>query len=536
MRLSSGKFNPDKGIGRAGEKAPYRAGKAPGKASKGIAKASSPKDSYSPGIQNITILHTNDMHGHAEAFFEKKSDKGKVGGLSYMGAAIQREREKNPDNTLLLDAGDISSGGLVSDHFKSIPMVDAMNYLEYDAMTVGNHEFDVGMDALKDIIDHAHFPVISANIKDLSNDKKPLKTKPYVIKQVGDLKVGILGLTTPEAAAMLSPRDRELIQFTSVAEAAKKNIPKMKKEGADLIIILSHLGKDGDMMLASSVDGIDVIVGGHSHTEMKKPEKIRNTIITQAGSFGKNLGRLDLKIKRVGGKAEIVGVKSKLIPISEKSIKPDPQVSSIIKKYSDQLAPIMNRKVGEAAVDLVQRDYHVYREDSPLVNFVSDAIRKQTGADIAIISPSSLRANIPEGEITVGKLHELFPWENRVSILKMKGSDIKEVLEEALEGPANGIAISGLKVEIDTSQPRGKQILSVCTPDGKEIDPDKIYRVATRDYFANGNLGLDAFTRAEDRKDTREDLREILSREIENEKKVYARKDGRILNHDPGIA
>lgn len=491
----------------------------------------SSNDSEQAKIQKLTILHTNDMHGRTDSFLEKrKGSLTKTGGMSQLASAIKKEREKDPDNTLLLDAGDISTGTPVSDFFKAIPMVDAMNALKYDAMAVGNHEFDAGTKNLKNLINSANFPVLSANIIDETPDE-PLNIKPYIIKDFDDLKVGILGLTTPDAGKMLNPQDQEYIRFESAVDTAKRMIPKMKEEGANLVVILSHLGAGEDRKLAEKVDGINVIVGGHTHTEMRKAERVNGALIAQTGSFSRNLGKLELDVEVKEGSAKIKRVKSKLIPIVAQRVKPDRQVSRILRKYNDKLAPIMNRVIGSAKTPLSQRPYQEHKGESPLGNFVSDMIKESTGADIAIVSPSSLRKNLAPGKITVGDIHELFPWDNKISIVRMKGSDIKKALNELLEGPVQGFAVSGLKVRIDLNRPKGDQVVDVLTPDGKPLSPKKAYNIATRDWFAEGNAGLKSFKRVLSRTDTT-DIKELLINRIEEKQEVYGKTDGRIEEVD----
>lgn len=477
----------------------------------------------------LTILHTNDLHGHTHSFKEGKNEQeGEVGGLSQVASVIREEKAEDPKNTLLLDAGDITSGGPVSDYFKAIPMVDAMNNLGYDAMVIGNHEFDAGRDAMKNVANRAAFPILSANLVD-NTPGKALKVRPYIMKEVNGLKVGILGLTTPETKTMLNQEDVKNINFASAADTAKRMIPQMKKEGADLVVVLSHLGFNEDKELAGRVDGIDVIIGGHSHTELAEPVEVNGTVITQAGSFGKNVGKLELDITRSGDRAKVTGAHSRLIRIDTDSIKPDRAVNRVLKKYTEQVESLMGRIIGRTDTPLSQRDYHIYKEESPLGNFITDSLRKKSGTDIFVLSPSSLRSNIGAGEIKVGDVHQVFPWDNKVAVLKMKGKDIKTVLEELISGPAHSFIASGMKVNIDTRKPEGKKIISIKTPDGKRLDPEKLYSVGTRDWFADGNVGLVSFKKAVDRKDTR-DMREMLIEKIEETPVIMAKLDGRIKN------
>jgi len=493
-----------------------------------------PKDTMTrssgiPVTARITILHTNDMHGQTHSSVDKKvSEDNQLGGLAYLGATIKKEKEADPENTLLLDAGDISTGGPISDYFKAIPMVDAMNFLGYDAMTVGNHEFDKGRDSLRAIIDNANFPVLSANMVDKSPEG-PLNVKPYIMKKVGDLKVGILGLTTTDTSDLLREKDKEFIKFQSAVDTAKKMIPRMRKEGADLIIVLSHLGYKKDCDLAKKVDGIDVIVGGHSHTELDKPITVKNTIIAQAGQKGRNLGKLELQVSRSRGKAKVSAVKSKLIPISDKSATPSPDVGKILKKYSDRLEPILNREIGVVSEPLTQRDYHIYKEESTLCNFAIDAIRKKGQSDFAIINPSGLRSNINKGKVTVRDMFKLYPWEDKVAVVKMKGATVKKVLEECMSDTLHGFAISGMNVVIDPDRPEGEQVVSIKTPDGKPLDPEKTYSMSTRSWFVDDSAIIPSFNEIESRRDVGL-IRDALIEQVEQKQVITAKRDGRLVN------
>ncbi|MFP4499023.1 MAG: bifunctional metallophosphatase/5'-nucleotidase [Vulcanimicrobiota bacterium] len=517
--------------------------KKPAKTESGIKDSVSISDGKNPraGKQRITIVHTNDMHGQAQV-----KPGGETGrwdsGLPLVGAAVKREKERN-ENVILLDAGDISSGTVVSDYYKAIPMMDGLNHLGYDAMTLGNHEFDGGREALKELVAHAKFPVISANVKDKSHD--PINIKPYIMKQVGDVKVGIMGLTTLEVATMISnPEDKKALEFLSVEDTAKKTVPRMREEGADVVVVLSHLGYEEDKKLAKSVKGIDFIIGGHSHTKATGPEdkkpgkffKFEDTVIVSTGAFGEKVGKLDIDVKfDKKGKADIDKVRSKLMTVGTKSLEPDPAIKRIINKYARKLNKIMGKKIGETKVDLTQRDYHTFKEESTLGNYVTDAVRRMTNTDVCLLNNSALRTNIKQGEITMGKIHELHPFENKISVVKMKGRDIKQAMEEILSGPAHGFAVSGLKVELDTSKPPGKQVISVSKTDGSKFEENKTYSVTTFDFLADGNMDINSFKKTRKRDDTDESLRDILISAIEEGEEIFAATDGRIVNHDSNL-
>ena len=477
----------------------------------------------------ISIVHTNDLHAQLNSLRDAKDDKT-YGGLHMLAPAIRKELCKNPENSILLDAGDISTGSPVSNYYHSKPMVDAMNDLHYDAMVLGNHDIEEGRQALKVITQESEFPVLSANFVDKTENGDFANVKPYTFKQVGDIKVGILGVTTVDTMSMLSGEEKKIVQLTSAEEAAKKFIPKMKEEGANLVVLLSHLGVEADKEMAKNVEGIDVIVGGHSHTELEKPVKVGNTYIVQSGSMAKNVGRLDLNVEMKDGKAKIVRAWSKLVPMVEPYYEPDLFTSGIIHKYAQKLAPIMKRKIGEAKGDLAQDDYHTNIGESSLANFVTDLMKEAKDADGAIINASALRANIPEGEVNVGNIYELLPWKTKTSLLEMKGKDVRESVEQIMSSFLNNFAISGFKVEVDSSKPPGQRIVSMQEAGGKPLDPDKTYKIATIEWLAEGSANVDAFTKARSREDDSKDLKEVLIDTIEKKSKIKAETDGRIVD------
>lgn len=483
----------------------------------------------SDDIVSITILHTNDIHGHTEPFIdENKSPDVKVGGLTYLGDTIKREKAKAPDNTLLLDAGDISTGGAISDHFKALPVVDAMNNLGYDAMTVGNHDLDVGLDGLKGITERAKFPILSANLED--NSGKLDKIGSYIIKDFNGIKVGILGLTTPDAAAtsMMDPKEKEQIKFMAVVDTAQRNIKKMKEEGADLIVALSHLGIDEDCRLARHVSSINLIIGGHSHTEMKEILKVNNAYITQAGKAGENLGKIQFDVRKEMGKTRIKNVYSEMIPITSEEARSDKNVRGVLYKFTKLLKFRMEKVVGKAPFSLSQRDYHYYKEESPLGNFITDSVRKESGADICMLSPSAFRKNIQSGEVTLGDINEVYPFNDKLSVAKLKGSQIKTVMEDILSSPFHSFTLSGLKVKMDTSLPKGERILEIRDTDNKPLNPDKTYIVGAQSSLFRFNISKTLFKSKGNA--YKGPVRDLLIEHIRKNPDIKGKNDGRIIN------
>ncbi|MFP4499024.1 MAG: bifunctional metallophosphatase/5'-nucleotidase, partial [Vulcanimicrobiota bacterium] len=452
-------------------------------------------------------------------------------------AGIIKEEKAKQKNTLLLDAGDVSAGSPVSDHFKAIPMIEGMNQLGYDAMTLGNHDIDRGSESIKNLVNNADFPVLAANMKENVPDSQRTGALPYIMKEIDGVKVGILGLTNSKIASMfLRKEDQKALEFANAVDTARKTIPHMKKDGADLVVMLSHLGLKEDRELASQVEGIGVIVGGHSHDTMEKPDVVNGTIITQAGSHGNKLGRLDLELEVKPGSARIKKSNFRLISTDIKHTKPDPQIEKIVGKYTRQLEPILNQKVGKSRVDLTKRSHYDYKEESNLGNFICDEIREYTDSDICMIPPGAIHGGIPAGDITRGKISQLHPFDSKISKMEMKGKDIREVLEQSLGGFCRSFMISGLRVEIDSSRPSGQQVLDIKMADGTSFDPEKTYTLATQDTAADGRMGLAAFSRGLNRRDTENNIVDILTEQIGKKDEISARKDGRIINRGLSMA
>lgn len=473
----------------------------------------------------LTILHTNDIHGHAEPF----TDNNKlVGGIAHLAERIKKERAEDPDHTLLLDAGDSVQGSPISDFFNGKPIAEAMNDIAYDVMTLGNHDFDNGVRELAENINGRNAPALAANLVNKKKDS-PLqgKTRPYVMKIIDGVKIGIIGLITPDTIKTLhSKEDAKLVEFADPAATLEHYIPEMKKQGADIIILLSHLGVDEDPRIADRFPDIDVIVGGHSHTDLTEPMKRGNTIIVQAGCFGKELGRVDLSIDKETKRVHLKNYS--LIPVAGDSTESDSRVDAIVKKYAEIYGPVMNQKIASLPRDLTQLDYHKFRAESNLGDAITDIFRAQSGADIGFIGASGLRCNLYKGDLKVSDIYSLIPWKEQLATVQMKGKDITPMLEEGLG--MVGIAFSGIKAVIDTNRPQGSQVVSVAREDGSPLEPETYYTIATRDYITEGNLGFNSMSRAKSRKDHGEIREKIIDWIKSPGNSVRTEMDGRLVN------
>jgi len=390
--------------------------------------AANEKRPLSPEVP-LTLLFTNDIHGNAEPLTK---DGNKIGGLANLGGLIRDERARDPEHTMVLDGGDTTMGAALSDYFRGRPMLDGMNAIGYDVQVLGNHDFDNGVEVLAGRIRDNRAPVLAANLIVKKNDSSLAgMAKPYVMKEFDGVKVAIIGLVTPDSVKMLSYKeDYEAVDAEPPEVSLQRVLPEVKEKGADVIMVLSHLGIEKDREIAAQFKDIGVIVGGHTHTVLQKPEQVGNTVIMQAGTKGEFLGKAELLLER-----ETHGVKVKayeLMPVKEGEIQPDEKVAAVIETYKKQLGDIMARKIGHVESDLTQRDYHVYWEESNLGNAMTDILKEGAGAEIGFLNAGAMRCNLYKGDVTVGSVYSLFPWEQQLAKIDMKGRDIKDVLEQGL--------------------------------------------------------------------------------------------------------
>jgi 2',3'-cyclic-nucleotide 2'-phosphodiesterase (5'-nucleotidase family) len=499
------------------------------------------KDEYLPNENStvkLNIFHTNDLHGRANPYKTTRLENGKydelfktiseeVGGLAEIAGIVNEEREKNPEGTLLLDAGDISTGTPVSDFFNAEPMMKAMNQMNYDAMVIGNHEFDKGKDSLKSLLEQAEFPVLASNLVDREEAEKQLPYEPYILKEINGVNVGIIGLTTPDILSQINQQDRNKIDILSPVETANEKIPEMREKGAEFIIALSHQGIDKDRKLAEKVEGIDLIIGGHCHTETEEFEKVNDTLIVQAGGYGEKLGQVEMILSRDdSGMIEVNAAESRLIPVTG-DIPKDPDVESVLESYNDKVADFLEKVVGESEVDLINANYRVNREGTNLANFFTDTVREETGAELCLFSNSSFRGTINSGEVKVKDIFTAFPWDDGLSMVTMDGEQLKNVVERGLTSEAVLVTPSGFEIKYDPGKPKGERIVEMKTDKGEPIETDRTYKVATRNFLLRykGAPGPFEYIKQEPLHDSCQD---IIIKRFESDIPVNSQLDGRI--------
>lgn len=460
---------------------------------------------------NLTILHTNDHHGHFMKFNPYPvSDVGGLAAQSTLVNIVRAEVEGAGGAVLVLSAGDLNTGIPESDMLGAEPDIVLMNLIGYDAMTLGNHEFDKPREALMKQQEWADFPFLSANIVNKESGE-PFVT-PYIIKEYDGLKVAIFGLTTEESPAIVTPGHVEDLEFKNAIETAQALVPQLREE-ADVVIALTHLGfeggygyegynSSGDVELAEAVSGIDVIVGGHSHTVLTEPKMVGDTMIVQAGDWSRYVGRVDLTID---SEADTVTDSAyTLIPVNMKKrvryndnayfmyVAPgyldDPAILEAQKPYMDQADGILDQALGEALVKLDGARELVRSGETNLGNLITDGMRAKVSAEIAFQNGGGIRSDIAPGMVSYRDVLTVQPFGNILTTLDMTGAQVMDVLNYAATiKPGQGafLHVSGLTWTLNRAAGKAENVMVGDAP----IDLEKTYLVVTNNFMAAGGDG-----------------------------------------------
>lgn len=472
---------------------------------------------------SLTILYTNDSHG-------------RMGPFPRIATLVEGIRSE-VSNVLLLDAGDTFLGDPTVNFFDGKPMVEIMNAMDYDVMAIGNHEFDRGQGVLLERSQEVEFPLLAANLRWKANpDVIPPYADDYTIVEVGTVRVAIFGLITQELPVVAHPLLVENLIVLNPIEVASEYVPRLRGE-ADLVVALTHLGYSVDVQLAQQVSGIDIIVGGHSHTKLEEPVVVNNTIIVQAWEYGKVLGRLDLTLEE----GRIVAHHGKLIPITAE-IPEDPDVKSIVDHYTGLLREMFREVVGETLVPLDgSRPWGVRTQETNLGNLVADAIRwymADLGVEIAVQNGGGLRWHrvFPAGPITLGDVYELLPFPNMMVAKNLPGENIWRALERSVSKYplelGGFLHVSGLSFVFDPTKPPFKRVVSVYV-NGEPLDNARSYRVGMNDFLAAGGDAYVEFLGGENVVYTGIFYVEPLLAYLKEFSPVAPAKEGRILAVPP---
>ncbi|QND48222.1 LysM peptidoglycan-binding domain-containing protein [Rhizobium lusitanum] len=468
----------------------------------------------------LNILHFNDFHSRVESINKfdttcSAAEEAKnecFGGAARMKTMIdQRRAALAGQNVLVLDAGDNFQGSLFYTTYKGAAEVEFLNDMKIDAMTVGNHEFDDGEEPLAAFLDKAKFPVVTANMVVDGQSKIGDRIKKSIVLDIGGQKIGIVGAVTSETPELSSPGPH--VKITDDAAAISAEVDALKSQGVNKIIALTHVGYPRDVEKIAKIAGVSVVVGGHSHTLLSNtdpkaagpyPTMVDNPAgykvpVVQAASYSKYLGDVVITFDDNGAVKDAKGDPILL----DASVKPDPVIAARVQEMAKPIEELRHKVIGssEGTIEAAREVCRV--QECSMGNLVADAILERTkgqGISIAIQNGGGLRASIGAGDISMGGVLTVLPFQNTVATFQLTGAEVKTALENGLsqidEGAGRFPQVSGLKYSFDKSKPPGSRLVSVTVQEGTEfapLDPDKTYGIVSNNYMRAGGDGYVVF-------------------------------------------
>ena len=446
----------------------------------------------------LTIMHTNDVHATYDP------DQDDRGGVTRQATVVKGIRAEVA-HSLLVDCGDRFTGSMFHSFYQGWDSAQVMNQLGYDAMVLGSYEFTHGPELLSDFIDLLEFPVVLANADFSASDLLAGKTSAYATFEFDDEIIGVIGITQGDARIRPIPEIEFDTDYTAVVQSA---LDELTAQGVTKMIVLSHLGYFTDLDMATQLEGVDLIVGGDSNTLLSNsledaegpyPAVMNSALgepvlVVQAGQRGRVLGRLDMEFDAEG---VLTGWEGDAIPLNG-AIEDDPAMVKLIERLRQPLPDFLDQVMGSSEVQLEGREEVCRYEECNMGNLVTDAMRAATGAQIAFQNGGGIRASIEPGEITVGDVLNVVPFNNTFVIFELSGADVIAALEngvsrvEATEGTGRFLQVAGLRFTWDGSQAVGRRVVNVEVlneaGDYDILDPDDIYTIVTNDYlFAGGD-------------------------------------------------
>jgi len=430
----------------------------------------------------IVIYHTNDMHGRVVG------DDEYIIGIDRIAAI-----HMNTPNSILVDAGDTFHGLPIATINGGADIVGLMNFAGYDAMVIGNHEFNYGWKRLINLQDIASFPFFASNVT--MNGHQYLDHTEII--EIDGVKIGLFGIITESTAHSAMPDFVREVDFADPVETAQAKVEFLRGQKVHVIVALCHLGdtpNSGTLSteLASKVPEIDVIIDGHSHTELPEGKTENGVLIAQTGDHGNNLGKVTISIE----KGEITSKTASLITAEQAlEVTPDETVAAVLSSMMASIDTILSEPIGESALHMSsERSPGVRTQEMPLGNLVADAYRFASGSEIAIANGGDIRADIPSGVVTRGDVISVLPFGNTLMVKEITPAVLYEVLENGVSGivvdselnidyelssQGRFPQVSGFRFVYDPAAPVGNRIISVTLDDGRELSPDDSSTVIT---------------------------------------------------------
>ncbi|HCA42670.1 MAG TPA: hypothetical protein DEP28_05385 [Bacteroidetes bacterium] len=492
-------------------------------------------------IKEIQILHWNDFHARNTPYQVTKKDsldnsyKVTVGGVSGVLGYLNKYRD---DKTLLLNGGDDFQGSPISTLTKGKSQIELLNLYNLDAFVLGNHEFDYGENSLDSVLKIANFDYISANVY-FTNENRTFAER-FVIKEVNGVKVGIIGLTAFDLKTLVLPKNVDEIEMLNVDTVITQSVKLLKEAGCDIIGLLTHIGVENDRMLAAKYYGdIDFIIGGHSHTPLFRAENVNNVLVAQAGSYGRWIGRVNLKVDI--DKDTVVDFKGRLIETIYDSTINDMNAELIVSNMLKDIEPQLKRVIGVLESDWVR----AYDEEFNLGQWEADVVRNKFNTDLAFLNAGGIRKGLSKGDITVGDIWEVNPFGNTIVKFEVSGASLKKMIHNNIKqrvieikeiGSSDMLVASGILVKYNSGKiiDGEDDFIEEIKVNGEVVIDNKTYTIGTNNYMAAqfkkyfGDIGHDIIVN-----DTNILDRDLFIEAVEEQKIINTILEKRIIDTTP---
>lgn len=482
--------------------------------------------------KKFTILHSNDMHGDFLAEVQGKEGK-LIGGLALLSGYINKVRQEE-ENVLYVIAGDMVQGSLIDSEYKGISTIEIMNYLAPDVVALGNHEFDYGLPHLLFLEKMANFPIVNANLYINKYNKRLMQ--PYIILNKAGFDILFTGVITEKV--MDSIKQDELISSFVTLEEASREVGKIlnayKNDDIDLTILLTHIGFESDVKLANLLKsewGVDIIIGGHSHTIMEKPAKENNILIAQAGVGTDQIGRFDIVVD--DDTNSIIEYKWQLIPIDDNLAEPDVKLQEYINSFQETI----DRKYNMLICKFAQKLTHPKREvETSLGNLIADSFAEVAECDIMLVGSGSIRVKEMGPLVTLRELLTCFPFDDTLTRYTISGAKIKEIFSHIMrtENRKSEGECYQVNSKVRAIYSDAKHKLVSLTINGNKVSNNRLYRICLQGYHANNavsylNISQKELLESGETKVISTSAKEVLEEYLRNHQNIKRSIEGRFV-------
>ena len=466
-------------------------------------------------VKKLDVLSINDFHGAVK-------ESGKSVGAAKLINEVKTAKAANP-NTIFVAGGDLFQGTPESNLLKGEPVAAVLKEAGLTVSAIGNHELDWQIELLSTWAEKGGFEFLCSNMYDEKGELISY-AKPYKIVDMNGTKVAFIGVITPETKTSTKPSNIKGIEFKNPEEVLPKYIAEVKEKGADIVITLGHSGATqdsktkaitGEVEAIAKVPGVDAIIAGHTH--QKVSGTVNNVPVVMAMHSGRALGKLTMLVDKDTNKLVKAYTSADVLYERPGTLKEDAATKAIVDQYTKALDPMTSEVIGETAADLE----HDGQAGTLMGEWAATIMKETAKTDVAIQNGGGLRCSIPKGQVTMGQLYQLMPFDNTLYTLKVTGKDLKAAVENGIGSPTFKFGqVAGLYVTYDMSKPYGQRVVSMTLENGEKIVDDKEYTVATNDFMADGGDNYVVFKSAKDKVNTNIPIRDVLVDSIKKEKTI----------------